>query len=176
MARIKPKQLRKISDGRVFTYTDKLARRSDMVPVWEDGVDPNIAAGNLTPEEVDESKQGQLRSSLAEKNKMLLEKDKQIEALTQQTIDQNTEIERLNITIANLSKPSIEGDEQEEQPPENQARKEKIAATLKAILEENDPNNFTGSGKVRIEVIEALSELTGVSAAERDAAMEAISE
>ena len=32
-----PKHLRKISDGRVFAYTDVLAKRSDMVALWEEG-------------------------------------------------------------------------------------------------------------------------------------------
>ena len=40
---IKPKELKKITDGRILAYTDALAARPDMVPIWPDGVNPNTS-------------------------------------------------------------------------------------------------------------------------------------
>ena len=42
--KIKPKELKKITDGRIFAYTDALAARPDMVPIWPDGVNPNTSS------------------------------------------------------------------------------------------------------------------------------------
>lgn len=144
----KPPLLKKTTDGRIFAYTDLLAQRKDMMPVWPEGqqawVEPTSAP---VPVEGDES----LRSVIAEKDKMILSLQRQIDELA-------IELQRVN----------EEADPFEVEEPEL-TREEALRAAAIEILK--DPGgHLTSSGKLRIESLESLSGLTGVSAAERDRA------
>lgn len=109
----KPKLLKKVSDGRIFNYTDKLAARVDMVPVWENGIDPyyekpkglGLAAGEsdidtaraVNEDVVEEGRTSQLRSALNEKNQQIL-------SLQEQLNETSDECMRLNAEVARLTK------------------------------------------------------------------------
>ena len=163
--KITPKMLRKTTDGRIFAYTEALAARADMVAVWPDNVDPNFGEPKTGLEMV-ESKEGQLRTALSEKDRMIITLQGQMDDLVKDNQALNEEVSKLHAYINNLTKPK------EAEKPADPERFAKILEAAQYIIATNDPNHFTGLGKIRIEPLETKSGLTDITAAERDAAME----
>lgn len=170
MDKIAPKLLRKVSNGRIFPYTETLAKRKDMVPVWPDDVNPNISTPR-TGLEIEASKDLQFSGALAEKDAIILNLNRQIEDLNKVISEQNEHITRLNQMISTAPNAP---ETTQEVPPADPGRMAKITEAAKKIMEVNDPNNFTGSGKIRIEPLEAACGLADITAGERDAAMESL--
>lgn len=172
--KIKPKELRKISDGRIFTYTDALAERKDMVPIWPDNVNPNVPEDVVDEDKKAGSKDRQLREEVANINKEKLALQKQLEDLYIENAKLNEEVSRLNQALDTKEAagdkseiPSING-------LDPGGRQELINKAVEEMYNENDPLDFTGSNKPRVERIEARCSLADVSGAERDIAMAAI--
>ena len=88
MADITPKELRKLSDGRVFAYTEALAKRSDMVAVWggeqpEHYEPPKPLGLKIVEEDVEPPKEEGNMFDLPPK----LGDEGRIELLTQKTVE-----------------------------------------------------------------------------------------
>lgn len=163
---LKPKMLRKTTDGRLFAYTDTLASRPDMIPVWENDVDPNWVKPermNMTGEVVAEEQATQLRSVLFEKEALILKLNEQIDDLTEQLMSQNEEIAKLNKMLFSPKEEDI---------PEtvDPARKEKLVKAARKILADNVPHTITARGQIRIETLEEVSGVEGITSTERDTA------
>jgi hypothetical protein len=170
---LKPKMLRKTTDGRLFAYTDALASRPDMIPVWENDVDPNWVRPErltMTGELVAEEQTTQLRTVLYEKEELIKKLTEQIDSLTEDIMSQNEEIAKLNKML--FSPP----DEVEAIPDEPMLpkpdfdRKTMLVAAAKKLMAIGGTNNITARGQLRIEALEEESGLTGVTSTERDAA------
>ena len=164
---LKPKMLRKTTDGRLFAYTDALASRPDMIPVWDQDVDPNWVKPErltMTGTLVAEEQATQLRTHLFEKEETIVKLNKQIDDLTEQLMSQNEEIAKLNkmlfapveeVPIDNVIDPD---------------RKRIMVAAAKKILADKDGHTITARGTIRIESLEEVSGLSGIVSTERDAA------
>ena len=164
---LKPKMLRKTTDGRLFAYTDALASRPDMIAVWENDVDPNWVKPErmtMTGELVAEEQATQLRAHLFEKEEIILKLNKQIDELTEQLMSQNEEISKLNkMLFAPVEKvPDIKTADPD--------RQRVMVAAAKKILSDNLPHMITARGQIRIESLEEVSGLSGIVSTERDAA------
>jgi len=208
---IKPKLLKKASDGRIFTYTDALASRGDMIPVWESGVDPNhdekpMAAGgglrdgsavdNHLLDKAGESRVSQLRVALNEKNQLILSLQDQLNQVSDECVRLNEEVARLSRLLtedhdkaaarkavnglfsselfADGGEEIVGGGEAVKRAPDEPMRKSAIDKAVLTLLEKNDPISFTGSGKLRLPLINDLCGFD-VSAVERDEAVERFS-
>lgn len=171
--KIKPKELRSITSGRVFGYTEALAKRSDMVAVWPNGVDPNFGQEPMTEEQVNDSKTGQIRDELMSKNAIISNMQTQMDEMA-------AEIERLNDENSKLRQmlepsvddPSVKNTPTDKvNPPEINERQAKIIAAAHDIMEKKEKNDFTGQGKIRIGRLEEESGISDITAEERDIAM-----
>lgn len=175
MDRVKPKELRKIDDGRIFGYTDALAKRPDMVPIWPDNVDPNTG---VVPEEGTrvESKDRQLRSVIVEKDTIILGLQRQVDDLSVEISELNEEISRLNRALNASDSRTVATGTESAKPAGNdmETRDNLILKTAKDMLDSGERINFTGQGKLRIERIEALSGLNDVTSQDREKAMKAL--
>ena len=186
---ILPKLLRKTSDGRIFGYTEGLAKRSDMSPVWPKGVNPNI--GEVPDDKtIVESKDGQLRQVIVEKDKQILGMQKQIDDLYSVNVELNEENTKLNNALdvppADAAGAEVVGlvtehghtetgdhpgtHSQADSVSDSVDRQKLITDTVKTMKEERAEFDFTSQDKPRIESIEARCGLVDVTGEERDAA------
>lgn len=182
--KIKPKQLRKVSTGQIFAFTEALAQRSDMVPVWPDGVDPNepTRKSGLT---IDEGRESALRDHIGDLEAKieaaaieLLSKDREIADLQEQLKKSNAQV----IALGNRA-----GTEEQEDPPadaENKvtetpvevqelSRQDKIDLAVGEIYGDSNPDDLTKGGLPRIPAIEARCGFNDVTPEERKRAAEA---
>lgn len=184
---IKPKQLRKVTTGQIFGYTEALARRPDMVPVWADGVDPN------TPQKpglsVDGARSAELVRAVKELQEMLdkadetiQEKNGQLEMLQGELSAANAQVLELSHRLsaemsANENKDSAEVDDSaviETSVATELSRQDKIDLAVAEIYTEGNKSDFTRTDNLpKIPSVEARCGFDDVSAKERDAAVEA---
>jgi hypothetical protein len=185
-----PKELRNINTGRIFSYSPALAERADMVPVWENGVNPNFQPEPLTGLQIEDSQSGQLRKALHEKDRALVHLNQQVQAVLAQLNDANETISKLNQELINLrsSPPAqpetagVAGDPDlgkigsglgaaAAPPGDPLSRRGALFSGISKIREANDKNSFTGGGKIRLEALEQITGLQGITAIERDEAV-----
>lgn len=175
--KIKPKELKQVPSGRIFGYTEALAKRSDMVPIWPDGVDPNFVGEPKTPEQVKESRSGQYREELKAKDIIIQSLNNQIKDLAEEIDSLNAEIVKLR-TLSEADNPDtgVPNDPEFDAPADGEATTDERMANIKAaaalIMEKQDQNDFTGQGKIRIGPLEEITGYEDITATERDAAME----
>lgn len=168
---ILPKHLKKVDNGRIFVYDPILAKRSDMIPVWEDGVDPNVKP-KMTGLEIQVARDSQADSAMAEKEQQVHDLQAQVQDLLGQLNEANETIQKLNAALkVGPTAPEPVKAQRVDADPERFGR---IVDGVKKLMQ--DPNNMTGGGKVRIEPLEDMLGITDITAAERDAAMGAVSE
>lgn len=153
---IKPRMLKQVTTGRVYMWTKALSARKDMVPT-----DTNLPAPQEKPMPT-ESKEGELRALLAEKDKIILDLQRKLDEMAKAAIEQN-DIATLFEPVAAIEPPAATSSD----------RMKIITAGTQKIVNEDDRNNFTAMGKVRIEPLEIITGLTDITAQERDEAFEA---
>jgi hypothetical protein len=164
-----PKHLRKLSDGQILAWTPELAKRSEFVAHYEDGEEPEHDAStgldirNMNKQEVADTLKEELRNA----TDRLLATEKEMNKLV-------IENQELNDRVAEL-----EGREKPpEQPPpvvDNLSAKEReklLVAKTVEMIKNADPVDFTGSGRPRVERLEAFSGIAEITAEERDTAFE----
>ena len=170
---LKPKMLRKTTDGRLFAYTDALASRPDMIPVWENDVDPNWVRPErltMTGELVAEEQTTQLRTVLYEKEELIKRLTEQIDSLTEDIMSQNEEIAKLNkMLFSPVEEVEVLPDE-EKMTATGYDRRTMVVAAAKKLLAIGGTNNITARGQLRIEALEEESGFTDITSTERDAA------
>jgi len=166
-----PKLLRKIDTGRIFPYNPILAKRSDMVPVWEGGVDPN-GGPKLTGLQIDSARDAQVNTALQEKDQMIGDLKAQLQAMKLHLNEANDMIRKLNVAANMPAAPKT--DQVDASPRENipmpADRQARMVEGIKRLI--GNENNLTGSGKVRIEKLEEACGLEDITADERDAAQD----
>lgn len=177
MGTIKPKELRRISDGVIFGYTDALAGMNGMVAVWPDGVNPNIEEPPSEGLRV-ESKDRQLRDVISDKSKQLVAMEKQVNDLYEENAKLNEEIAKLNRVIESMQAPKDVPDAVDVPTFTPVApigdRQTFVNLAVEQMYADNIPTDFTVTGKPRMESIEARSGIENVTSREREAAMKAL--
>ncbi len=161
-----PKELRKLSNGRLFAYTDALAADPDMVAVWH-GEEPEHYEPEPRGLEVD----GGLKSIIRERDVQILKLEKQVSAMSDENL-------RLSAIISSWEEGEPEEDPEEEKtvPADDNnslARMSVLIEKAAEMLRNGDANDFTGLGLPRVERLEALAGIPDVTSQERTAAFEA---
>jgi regulator of replication initiation timing len=183
---ILPKQLRQAKTGRLFTYSEGLAKRNDMIPVWSDGVDPNVAPEGLS---IDNSKSEKLRERIVELEEENINLSRRLKAITDQNKNQTDAIRNLRDNVNKLTDDNVALNVQIDKlkaklavsvpvsagaAPPRTDRMKVITDAVRIIYSDNREDDFTGSGDPRISAVEARCGLNDVTAAERDQAVSAI--
>jgi hypothetical protein len=173
-----PKHLRKISDGRIFAYTEILAKRSDMVAVWEPGEEPDIELGTGGGLEVDPSDfDRKTKRLLEQKDKKLISTEKALNEVVMENQALLDEIEELKAKLEALGAPPEQTEQVEKKPaakdlsPED--RMALLVTTVREMIDGEDALDFTGAGLPRIERLEATAGVADVTAEERNEAYHA---
>jgi len=166
----KPKQLRSTESGRVFSYTEELAKRSDMVAIADSGESlgpwketKDKPSNGLKVDDVSDNLKVQLR----QKDRIILRLEKDLAVLSSEN---STLLDRIAALEANDT-PDAEPEEAKTESEVSERLESLTAACLKMIMSDN-PNDFTGSGLPRIERLEELSGISDVNAKERTKAFE----
>lgn len=171
----KPKLLRKVEDpgkGRIFTYTEALAKRSDMVPIWGENEQPpepvksasglDVKGAEIVP---------LLHEQMREKDQIIAKLNRQIDALMEDNQAAAQEIHDLKAKLAHG-----ENEQRPEAPPHDDLPDpERLSLLVEKTVEmirNGDENDFTGQGKPRVERLEAWAGIAEVNSKERDAAFE----
>jgi hypothetical protein len=170
---MKPKQLRKISNGRLFAYTDALAELPGMAPVWAPGEEPEpeeqVSKGlEVNTKDIDSKVKKMMRS----KDKMLVTMEKQLLALSeenQKLLDQVADLENLLAGVSLTEGQAVEN-ELATEPLDDLATNERmdilVGKTLE-MMEKADPNDFTDANMPRVERLEVWAGIAEVTAKER---------
>jgi hypothetical protein len=173
---IKPKQLRNTDNGRVFAYTEALSKEPNMIPHWENGVDPNQAAGL----DIGASAGNQVKAAMTELETELEKAHMTIANLQTELRDRNSELARVTESnrraMAEIAQLRSDLDDAGKTPrPQTQVdgseRQQMINAAVKAILTDKNSDELTTTGMPRVEAIEARCGIQDVNAAERNIAM-----
>lgn len=163
-----PKHLRKISDGRIFAYTQELAKRSDMVVVWEQDEEPQIELGTGGGLEIDPSDfDRKTKKLLEQKDKMIIATEKEMDKLVSENQELLDRVAELEAQFAGLEPAD---NEEEKKPTSPETRMEVLIATVKAMITGGNSLDFTGAGMPRVERLEEISGIAEVSAEERNEA------
>lgn len=177
-----PKELKKVSGpgkGRIFAYTEALAARSDMVPVWGEDQQPpervEPASGLSFPgSEIVPTLHEQLR----EKDKIIESMQQQIDGLVEDAQKDSQVIHDLKAKIAQyeLGESELPSETPLEPPPHDglsaEQRLKVLTAKTVEMIRNGDENDFTGQGKPRVERLEAWAGIAEVNANERDVAFD----
>jgi hypothetical protein len=162
---IVPKQLRKITTGQIFSYTEALAKRKDMIPHWPHNVDPNVPSSGLGTEAAKDIAFKEAFGQAEKEIQSLQAYISKLEDEKKQLLDENQKL----LAIVN-DKPLPP----EEVPPNGPKsdRQTIINEAVRSILNDKNEHDMTTTGLPRIEAIEAVSGLSDVTASEREIAME----
>ena len=174
-----PTHLRKISDDRIFAYTEALAERPDMVPVWEAGEAPpesetSMSKGlELNIDNADEN----IKELLRDQNSMILRQEKQISLLGDENQRLHEEISRLEEALNESDETPSDaktGDTEESQgvSVDDDTRMALLVEKTLEMIKNKDQNDFTGAGVPRVERLEAIAGIPEVTAQERTTAFE----
>jgi hypothetical protein len=162
----KPMFLKRVDDGRILAYTEALASRKDMIPVWPDGEEPkDYKPPKPQGLRVDDVPANIWEEAVREKDKIILDMQRQMDEMVKEISRLTAEISEKNEAVVEPEKPEIDS-----------GRVSVIVSAINEMIKEADPLDFTGLGKARLEKIEARCGLTGVTGAERDEAMRIIKE
>jgi hypothetical protein len=159
---IVPKQLRKITTGQIFSYTEALAKRKDMIPHWPHNVDPNVPSSGLGTEA---AKDIAFKEAFGQAEKEIQSLQAYISTLEdekKQLLDENQKL----LSIVNNAP------QKETQDVPMADRQAIINEAVRSILNDKNKHDITTTGLPRIEAIEAVSGLSDVTASEREIAME----
>ena len=174
-----PKQLRNVATGRIFSYTEALAKRSDMVGVFDDGseavlVDKIMSRGlNVSVEETDS-----MKALLREKDSIILNLQKELNVVANENaklFDKIAELEKKDEVIDFSMTSGLPTVGKDPAPAGTKLYSDRMKALIEKcgeMIRAEDENDFTGLGLPRIERLEELSGIAEVSAQERTQAFE----
>ena len=147
-----------------------------MVPVWEDGVDPNFKRepGSVgLALNAENAQSSQLQQAIKDRDGMLEKAGGVIQGLEDEIKDLKDQLQKAN---AHINALMDSGAELKPNDPEA-GRQSLINEAVKEILLENNPDDLTtGRGLPRLESISARCGIEDVNSKERDAAIAASGE
>ena len=175
---MKPKQLRKVTNNRIFAYTDALAELPDMVPVWGPGEEPEPEEQVSKGLEVNQKDlDSKVKKMLREKDKIIMNLEKQLSVIgdeNQKLHDQIADLENKLLGPAD-SDPAVNTETTPPAPLDGLSKDERMDILVEStveMLKAEDPNDFTGAGVPRVERLESWSGIAEVTAQERTEAFE----
>jgi len=167
-----PKELRKISDGRIFAYTDALARRPDMVPVWGPGEEPEYPSDSKGLD-IGAGAEDHLKKTLRKQTETIMNLENQLSVIGEENQKLLDRIDELEKQASAKSDP----DESEDRPPHDdlpdETRLKILVEKTAEMIRRGDKNDFTGQGLPRVERLEAISGIAEVTGSERNMAYDA---
>jgi hypothetical protein len=175
-----PKQLRKVTNNRIFSYTDALAALPDMVPVWAPGEEPEpeeqVSKGlEVNPKDIDRN----VKKILREKDKIIMQLEKQLSVVGDENQKLHDQVATLETQWAAASEDetvkTVDPKTTDAAPHDNLTTEERmniLVGKTVEMLQKNDPNDFTGAGVPRVERLEAWAGIAEVTGQERTEAFE----